>query len=118
MEHLIHRDAGRNEVVMRMVNALFWPREDEKPQRRDELLELVWENPGMAEQVALVYSKMLLSNENRFGERKETEILRLLKDIREVAREARTSRVRDRKEASWAREAAKKSGARANLTLQ
>lgn len=117
MEHLIHKDVKRNEIVMRMVNVLFWPHENEKPQRRNELLDLVWENPSIAEQVTLIYAKMLLGEKDRFDANKEAEILRLLKDIRETAREARTSRLRDRKEAALARKLAEKAGTRANLTL-
>lgn len=134
MQSANQEDPQENNIRMLILHSLFWPNEARRAESRDELSRMVWENPSRVERVALAYMKSLLGMREVelgryekmidgkhpgtvFDADQEGRMLALLRDVRREAKEARLSRVNDRKEAAWARRKARERGTSVSLMI-
>ncbi len=134
MQKIDQDNPYENNIRMLMIHSLFMPDEEKMAEARAELTRMVWENPSGVERVLLAYSKALMGMwEIKLGfyekkidgrhpgmaldEDQERRLLSLLNEIRREAREARMSRVRDKKEISLAMKHAKEKGMPVSLRI-
>ncbi|MCX6768509.1 MAG: hypothetical protein NTY83_01550 [Candidatus Micrarchaeota archaeon] len=134
MQSINQENPLENNIRMLMLHSLFWPDEAKRAESRDELNRMVWENPTLVERVALAYMKSLLGMREVelgryekmidgrhpgtvFDADQEGRMLALLRDVRREAKEARLSRVNDRKEAAWAKREAREKGTPVSLRI-
>lgn len=125
---------SENNIRMLVLHSLFFPDEARRDEARAELMGTVWEKPSAVERAVVQYAKALLGMKEHgrglhekktdgrntggaLDESQQARLLALIKDVREEAREARTSRVRDRKAAEWARKFAKQGGMQVSLRI-
>lgn len=134
MQKIDQGNPYENSIRMHFIHSLFMPVEEKMAEARAELTRMVWENPSGVERVVLAYAKALMGmREIKLGfyekmidgrhpgmalnEDQERRLLELLRDVRKEAKEARLSRINDRKEVSWARRHGKERGVQVSLRL-
>lgn len=134
MQKIDQDNPYENNIRMLFLHSLFMPVEEKMAQAREELVRMVWENPSGVERVVLTYAKAIMGmREIKLGfyekkidgrhpgmalnEDQERGLLTLLNEIRQEAREARLSRINERKEISWARRHGKERGTPVSLRI-